>query len=173
MKRLKRNGKMGKLLFCFFVTTIITTVLTLSKYKSTTEGTSNTKIAFPSVELNSARIIETELNPDITEKQYIFSVSNKTEEKRTEVTMKYNIQINTLSDLPLQFELYTYNNNQKGETNLLQGNGNTTDYINFSFDEDKENQYMLVIKWNQAEKDYRYNNTIDYIQICANSVQVD
>lgn len=176
MRRRKSTKKIsvGKLIFLFLITTIIVTILTLSKYYSTTAGKSDAKVAFPLIELNSEQVLETDINPTSEEKEFIFAVANNRDEQRTQVTMKYTIQIKTLNNLPLEFELYTYENNIRGEQNLLQGKGNTTDYILLDdVESDEENPYILIIKWEEGQKDYRYNNTIDYVQVVVNGVQID
>ena len=73
----------------------------------------------------------------------------------------------------MELELYTYDNNTKGTENLLQGNGNITDDINFNFNEDKTDTYMLIIKWKDGQTDYRFSHTIDYVRVVVNGVQVD
>lgn len=170
-RRHKLNSK--RLIMCFIVTTIMVTILTLSKYKTTTAKESSAKVAFPAIDLLSDEILDVDINPTTEDKELIFAVTNTEEEKRTEVAMNYTVKIESLSNLPLEFELYTYDNNTKGTENLLQGNGNITDDINFNFNEDKTDTYMLIIKWKEGQTDYRYNHTIDYVQIVINGVQVD
>lgn len=173
-RRQRKKLRTDRLIFLFIITTIIVTVLTLAKYKSTvaTEE-SSAKVAFPAIDLLSDEVLDVDINPTTEEKEFIFSVTNTEEEKRTEVTIKYTIQIQTLSNLPLEFELYTYENEIKGTKNLLDGNGNITDYINFDFDEDKIDKYMLIIKWKDGQTDYRFSHTIDYVRVVVNGVQVD
>lgn len=174
-RRQRKKLRTDRLIFLFIITTIIVTILTLAKYKSTiaTEE-SSIKVAFPAIDLLSDEVLDVDINPTTREKEFIFAVANTEGEKRTQVSMKYTIQINTLSNLPLEFELYTYEDSVKGEHDLLNGNGSITDYIEFdSLDSDLQDMYMLIIKWKEGQTDYRYNHTIDYVQIVINGVQVD
>lgn len=173
-RRQRKKLRTDRLIFLFIITTIIVTILTLAKYKSTiaTEE-SSIKVAFPAIDLLSDEILDVDINPTTEDKELIFAVTNTEEEKRTEVAMNYTVKIESLSNLPLEFELYTYDNNTKGTENLLQGNGNITDDINFNFNEDKTDTYMLIIKWKEGQTDYRYSHTIDYVRIVVNGVQAD
>lgn len=173
-RRQRKKLRTDRLIFLFIITTIIVTILTLAKYKSTiaTEE-SSIKVAFPAIDLLSDEILDVDINPTTEDKELIFAVTNTEEEKRTEVAMNYTVKIESLSNLPLEFELYTYDNNTKGTENLLQGNGNITDDINFNFNEDKTDTYMLIIKWKDGQTDYRFSHTIDYVRVVVNGVQVD
>ena len=173
-RRQRKKLRTDRLIFLFIITTIIVTILTLAKYKSTiaTEE-SSIKVAFPAIDLLSDEILDVDINPTTEDKEFIFAVTNTEEEKRTEVAMNYTVKIESLSNLPLEFELYTYDNNTKGTENLLQGNGNITDDINFNFNEDKTDTYMLIIKWKDGQTDYRFSHTIDYVRVVVNGVQVD
>ena len=135
-RRQRKKLRTDRLIFLFIITTIIVTILTLAKYKSTiaTEE-SSIKVAFPAIDLLSDEILDVDINPTTEDKEFIFAVTNTEEE--------------------------------------LQGNGNITDDINFNFNEDKTDTYMLIIKWKEGQTDYRYSHTIDYVRIVVNGVQAD
>lgn len=172
--RKKKKLSSRKIVLLFILTTIVIVLQTISKFRSSVATNSTAKVAYPAIDLTSNQILETSINPDSTEKEFVFSVKNSNDENKTQVTMQYNIQIETLSNLPLEFELYTYNNETKGETNLLKENGNITDNFIFNdFVNDELNKYKLIIKWKEKETDYRYSNTIDYVRIKVNSEQVN
>ena len=163
----------SKLIILCLFTTIIVTFLSLSKYSSTVTSNSNTKVAAPVINLSSDNTLDLNISPLEDEKIYIFKVSNNTIEKKSEVSMEYNLQIKTLNNLPLDFELYTYDGNVKGDKNLLSGNGTITENISMGFDENITHQYMLIIKWNKSDTSYQYNNVAELIEILLHSEQVD
>ena len=107
-KKKKLNSR--KIVVLFIVTTIIIVFQTISKFKSSVATNSTARVAYPAIDLTSSQILETSINPNSAEKEFVFSVKNSNGVNKTQVTMKYNIQIESLSNLPLEFELYTYDN---------------------------------------------------------------
>ena len=171
-KHLKNKSVVIKLLIITILTTIIVTTITLSKYKTTTATDSNARVAFPVLNINSDKVLQIKISPNSSEKKYYFSVSNNSTDKVSEVSMQYNIQIDTLNNLPLIFEIYTYEDGNQGETNLLEGRGNTTDNIIMNLlPEETIHNYVLIVKWNTQYKDYMYSKTLDYITININGAQ--
>lgn len=172
----KRNIKISldKLIFLCIITTIIVAVISLSRYRTSIAGHSNAKVAIPVINLATEE--ETILDVSIVpgeEKEYIFSVENNKEEQKSEVTMEYTLQIKGLSNLPFEFELYTYENGVKGEKNLLATSGNTTGKYEIDFNQNIKHTYKLLIKWRDEEISYKYSKVADYVQIVLNSNQVD
>lgn len=154
------------------ITTIIVTTFTLSKYETTTAGSDNTRTAIPIITMSSDTL-DLKLDPENNEQDYIFKVSNYNEQNQTEVSMEYNLQIKSLSNLPLDFELYEYdasNNTAIGE-NLL--TNNVTENVTTKVGEKTQNTYLLKIKWREAETNYLFSQEIDYVQIILNSRQVN
>ena len=169
-KRISKQNNMPKLIFLCLITTIIVTTLTLSKYESTLAGNSNAIVAVPVMDL-STNTISLNINPIDEEKIYTFSVANIKDKQQSEVSMKYTIQIQSLENLPLEFELYAETDTRR-EKNLLSGNGKITDPIVMGLEEEKHT-YNLKIKWRELEDSYLYSQTIDYVQIVLNSEQID
>ena len=171
-KKNKKSKKItvDKLIFLCLFTTMIVIFLSISKYQSTTAGSDNIKVASPVIMLSS-NTLQIKINPIEAEQEYLFQVSNSDEEKRSEVSMKYTLEIKTLSNLPLDFELYQIGS----EENLLEGNGNTTKEITMYLNEDEKviNEYRLKIKWREEENSYKFSNVADCVQIVLNSTQVD
>ena len=104
------------------------------------------------------------------EKEYVFKVSNKEEDKISEVAMEYTLEINNANNLPVEFELYSCKSGVTDNTNLL--DNNKTSKIKLGLN-DEEQEYKLKIKWNQENKNYQYAKVIDYVQIVLNSSQID
>jgi len=88
--------------------------------------------------------------------------------------MEYSIRINNSKNLPLIFELYDYSEETKTEIgeNLLSAD-NVTSNISMLVGTKQSNKYILKIKWQEDERDYKYNKEIDYVQINVNSRQMD
>ena len=171
-KRQKRERKLKNLIMLCIFTTIIVTTLTLSKYKSSIAGNSNAKVATPIINISAENpVIAVKINPIQSENIYEFSVSNIKDDKKSEVSMEYTIQIESLRNLPLCYELYRIEDENETE-DLFEQNGDITETIQMNLEESKHT-YKLKIKWKEDEQSYLYAQTIDYIQIKINSSQVD
>ena len=111
------------------------------------------------------------INPIQNENVYMFMVDNTEEDKKSEVSMEYILKVLSFNNLPLEFELYKAEDVDES-TNLLEGNGNTTEPDILNWDEEAHN-YKLKIKWKNDEKSYLYAQTIDYVQIVLESEQAN
>lgn len=171
MRSKKLKITLDKLVFLCIVTTIIVATISLSKFKTIIATSSNAKVAVPIIDLSSTSL-KVSITP-LEEKTYTFSVTNNKDGRKSETAMEYTLQIKSLSNLPLEFELYTYDNSEKGENNLLSGSGKITDKIQMNIEENVLHTYQLKIKWKTDELDYRYSQVADYIQIVLNSNQID
>lgn len=170
------NRKNKLLLFAVIITTIIVATFAISKYQSTLASKSGTMAAIPVISLTSNTLnVNLEIDPINKEQDYIFQVSNYNDDLETisEVTMQYNLQIKTLNILPLEFELYNYdeeNNEMIGEDLLT---NSKSDNITIGFGEKEIQIYILKIKWKDDDKNYLYSKEIDCLQLVLNSEQVD
>lgn len=174
MREKKHKMSVQKLIILCIVTTIITTTLTLSKFKSSAEVGDNTKVAYPILNLSAeTSVIPVSISPAQSEHTYTFSVSNKETDKESQVSIEYTIQIESLENLPLEFELYTYDNEELGSENLFSGNVKVTDKIQIKINSDNTHTYQLKINWREGETSYLNSQTIDYIQIVVDSNQMD
>ena len=156
------------LLLCI-ITSIILVSVSISKYKNVMSVSDSVQVAVPIINLEE-NVLDVRINPTDTEKDYVFKVSNKEEDKKSEVSMQYTIQIKTLDNLPLEFELYKYENGQIGTTNLL--TNNITQNIPMKLGS-AEHEYQLKIKWQDNSNDYKYAKVVDYVQINLKSEQMD
>lgn len=173
-KKVENKLSIQKLIFFCIVTTIIVTALTLSKYESSVASSDNTKVATAIMNLSSEMsVIPVSVSPLEKEKEYIFKVSNIEEEKSSEVSMEYTLKIENLGNLPLDFELYTYDEEKIGNSNLLVGNGNITDKIEMKLNDEGIHTYKLKIKWREGENSYLYSQTIDYVRLVLKATQID
>ena len=175
MSRQKRNksSKTNIAIIILAVTAIIVLILSIAKYTSTLAANDAATTATPVLTFDTSNSLEVSISPVDGEKIYYFAVSNYTDVQVSEVTMDYYIQINSLSNLPLEFELYEYENNTIGDTNLLEGNGTTTDEIEIALDEETIHNYALKIIWQEDETSYKYADEIDYVEIVLHGEQIN
>lgn len=177
----KRRIKSPKLLIFFtFITMLIVTFLSLSKYRSTIAGSSTGRVAKYVLGISKNNIINIPIEPvePNNSQEFYFEISNETEnKKKNEVTLKYNIELENMANLPLEFKLYKYNEDST-EYDELRLNSNVTDNINISASDKINHKYKLELKWkknteNSNYDSYKYSKTIDYIKIIVNAAQVD
>lgn len=151
------------------VTAIILISVSISKYTNVISGIDSAQVAVPIINLEE-NTLDININPNDTEKEYVFKVSNKDENKTSEVAMEYTLEIKNTNNLPVEFELYSCKSGVTDSTNLL--DNNKTSQIKLGLN-DEEQEYKLKIKWNQENKNYKYAKVIDYVQIVLNSSQID
>lgn len=151
------------------ITTIILISVSISKYTNVISGGDSAQVAVPIINLEE-NTLDININPNDLEKEYVFKVSNKEEDKISEVAMEYTLEINNANNLPVEFELYSCKSGVTDNTNLL--DNNKTSKIKLGLN-DEEQEYQLKIKWNQENKNYQYAKVIDYVQIVLNSSQID
>lgn len=167
------KSKTSWIIFLTAVTTIIVLVFSISKYTTTLADADSAIVAMPIMNLSSSNSLELQISPTDEEKTYILQISNYLDSQTSEVSMNYYIQITSLGNLPLEFKLYTYENETIGDTDLLEGNGNMTDQIEMGFDQKTIHSYALKISWKSTETSYQYAGEIDYIDIIVRSEQID
>lgn len=167
------NKKNRILLLIVLISTVIVTMVSFSKYKTAVATSDSTRTAVPIITMNSEPL-NLSINPAENEQSYVFEIANYSGNKESEVSMEYSIRINNSKNLPLIFELYDYNEETKTEIgeNLLSAD-NVTSNISMLVGTKQSNKYILKIKWQEDERDYKYNKEIDYVQINVNSRQMD
>ena len=116
---------------------------------------------------------------------YTFSVSNFNEERKSDVDLKYNLKIQTTTNMPLEYRLYykEYNLDEKDiitRRDLLQDEDSSwynlltvgTTY-EFSYTERTTNIYYLVIDFPTVYKDViEYSDAIENIEVIIDSEQI-
>ena len=150
----KRIKSPKLLIFFTFITMLIVTFLSLSKYKSTIAGSSTGRVAKYVLGISTNNIISIPVSPvePNNSQEFYFELSNEEEnEKQNEVTLKYNIELENMANLPLEFKLYKYNENS-AEYNELKLNSNVTDSININASDKINHKYKLEIKWKENGK---------------------
>ena len=186
MKRIMDNTKL-KIEICIFFALLIGLLIlvpfTLSRFKTESRADATIDIAFfvTNDTYNYQEITLVDMIPGDT-KEYTFSVSNFKDDLRTEVNLKYNVEVLTTTNIPLQYELYLNNNgidNEVVDTNeIIQDDDNTyfrsikTIEKDFNFNENQTDIYKLVIKYPSEQKDINYQDSAENIEIRINAKQV-
>lgn len=176
----KTNSNKRNRLYLFaqilLITTILAVCLTLSKYKTVSESEVTTIVALNEFSTTINDINLDKLGPNTASSNYRFKIQNfdpENNSKISEINLNYTIQIKSGNYLPLKFELHPIiDGTVVQEENLFSNNtGNITDSIIFNAGVATINEYMLVIKWDSEEKDYKYSDEIDFVQILVNCSQ--
>lgn len=153
--------------------------ITFSTYTSNTKTTTDLSLANFVVDAKKLDHIDvdlSEINPGDTIK-YLFSVSNGSQEKASDVTIVYNIIVKTMHFMPINIELYdkedklimncdeSYNRNAGNELVCM------TDDIEMSYLEDVKHDYYLNIEFPTEYSSYEYASLIDYLNVQIKSHQ--
>lgn len=161
------------------ITIVLFTSFSLSKYKTTSTGSSGGRVAQYVLKINEDSTVNipiTDIKPNSSQ-EYYFEIINEENGKKNEVTLEYTIELENIANLPLEFTMYKYNEETK-QYEEIKLNANITDKIKMMADESKNHKYKIEIKWkdNNGEAtydSYKYSKTLDYIKIIVNAKQVD
>lgn len=165
-------------MLCFLV---IGFGLTYSFFYSSSGSSIDQKIAglvFNAKNKENLELVLNDLLPGDT-KEYEFSVANISEEKVSDVTVEYELSLETYHFLPLVIELYKVD---KEETLILtcvekpERNENnelvcTTETQELIHSEGKLDNYKLKVTFDKKYNDAIYSNLIDSIEIKIRSWQ--
>ena len=170
----KKNNKILIINICIIASIlIIVSIISVifSKYITRVDGTASIIVAHPKLALYDSNNILYCAVPTCDD-EIIFSVDNSESYGiMSQVALKYNIQVESCNNLPLEFELYKYENSERVGENLFYGTGSTTKDFLIEHTVDTSHCYCLVVKW--TDRDYKYSNTLDYIRITVNAAQTD
>lgn len=153
--------------------------ITYSMYIS--EANTNTSIALASFVFDADRkeninIPISNINPG-DDLKYAFSVSNNSQNKRSDVTIKYNIIIKTMHFIPLDIELYDGEDNliltcdETSQRNSLNEIECQTDDVTMSYIENIKDDYYLKVTFPEEYNTIEYSSLVDYINLEINSRQ--
>ena len=153
--------------------------ITYSLFTSSSRLVANQKIAQFVFNATKTDVIElpiTNLNPG-AKSEYKFQVTNNIDNKRSDVTIKYQMTIKTFHFMPLEINLYKENE----ETPLLtceESSRNTdnevvcnTEVQTMDYKLNATDNYKLVIEFPEIYNDDTYTDLVDYIDIEIKSWQ--
>ena len=161
VKKEKKFKIITILLLIFFVILLLLSGYTFAKSIEGTIINSNALLAEPIL------VVENNPSVDITATKntgtYIFKVKTYKEQKKSDVDLKFFIQV--ISDVDKSIELKLYENGKQ-----IDFNNNKTNYIKISKDNKKENEYRLEITYNK-DKLVSVSDIIQQIQIKIHTEQ--
>ena len=153
--------------------------ITYSLFTSSSKLVANQKIAQFVFNATKTDVIElpiANLNPG-AKSEYKFQVTNNIDNKRSDVTIKYQMTIKTFHFMPLEINLYKEN----AETPLLtceESSRNTdnevvcnTEVQTMDYKLNATDNYKLVIEFPEEYNDDTYMDLVDYIDIEIKSWQ--
>ncbi len=157
--------------------------ITYSKFTSTSSLAFKdqflAKFIFEAKETNKINLPLTDLNPG-DEVVYNFSVTNNKDNKRSNVNIDYQISLETFHFMPLDIKLYKVEDDEetlivtcdesysRDDENKLICN---SPIMTLSYEEAKEDDYKLVVTFNDSYNSLEYTNLVDYIDIFIKSEQ--
>ena len=158
---------------------LFTSGITYSLYSSTNEQEVAGLLASFVVDVEKTDNIDIPLN-DIKpgdELTYDFSVLNNSDDKKSDVSIIYNITINTLHLIPLEIDLYDKDNNlvltcdESYERNLKNELDCKSNDIEMIYDKDIKDNYTLKLKFDSKYSESEYSSLVDYINLKVDSYQ--
>lgn len=196
IRELKRNKKVkykfrfiifSIILLAIIFTGVFAVIKSFAFYNSKANLSLDIQTAVYVVEVGemSFNIDLEQIIPSDEEYIYTFSISNFNSEQRTDVDLEYTLEIQTTTNLPLQYKLY-YNTFNLSETDLIatetikqDEDGSYYNYFTigqnyeFSYKENQTNIYYLVIEFPLTYKEIiEYSDALENIQIIIKSNQI-
>ena len=179
---MKQDKKSKLKIIVMLVTSIVLICgsgITYSLFTSSSRLVANQKIAQFVFNATKTDVIElpiTNLNPG-AKSEYKFQVTNNIDNKRSDVTIKYQMTIKTFHFMPLEINLYKENE----ETPLLtceESSRNTDNEVvcnievqTMDYKLNATDNYKLVIEFPEEYNDDSYTDLVDYIDIEIKSWQ--
>ena len=174
----KRLLKSMMILLIIIIGCLVIISKSLSKYENEVQTRVESNIAFylTKTEYMTKSIKLTDIKPSSVPYVYTFTVGNVDGNKRSEV-----------DNIPLRYELYMNEDYQSNESTNLISSENTvvekdedgTYFQTFTFNEEelyystsKTNSYTLLVYYDLADKDAKYQDTIESIRIVVDSSQI-
>lgn len=169
------------IIVCLFVL-ICGTGITYSLFTSNSSLIANQKIAqfiFDATKTDTIELPITDINPGDEPVNYTFQVANTLEEKKSEVTINYQVIIKTYHFIPLQIALYKEGTNEPimicDETN---GRDKETNQLICKSDSQKlvhndevTDKYRLELTFPEEYNSEVYADLVDYLEIDISSWQ--
>ena len=169
------------IIVCLFIL-ICGTGITYSLFTSSSNLIANQKIAqfiFDATRTDSIELPITNLNPGDEPVKYTFQVTNNLEQKKSEVTINYQIIVKTYHFMPLDIKLFKEgveeailicddDFSRDEATNQLICNSDIQKMVHSDEVTDK---YTLELKFPEKYNSEVYSNLVDYIDIDINSWQ--
>jgi len=172
---MKTISKKKKIIIYIMISIMIITIVgiasTYAFFLVETHTTGKTEVdinADPIIDLTS-NTLELSISPSKKGNEYLFSVEIVNGEEVTNASMQYDLEFQSLGNLPLEFELYEQSDEEE-VNNLLVENGKATNVLRLNSEKYKT-EYKLKVNWKENSNSYLYSETIDYVKIILESSQ--
>ncbi len=109
--------------------------------------------------------------------KYEFAISNNSNTKKSDVTIKYNIKIKTMHFIPLEISIYDIDDNlvmscdETNERNSLNELECISEDIIMPYMENVKDEYYLKLVFPLEYSDIEYSSLVDYINLEIDSSQ--
>lgn len=163
---MKKEIKLPKLLFFFFITTVIVTELTLSKYGSTATLSDTVKVALFANDVTTTVAATQNIYPGSDPVIIPITVTNKEESKVCQVseTFVIDLKVNENPNIPLEYSLCK--NATCTSTVAKNSDGYYTDStFNFQANREESKTYYLKVYWPEIYNDSSYAFEVDYVKL--------
>ncbi len=155
--------------------------ITYSLFTSDSKLVANQKIAKFVFNATKTDIIElpiSNLNPG-SKSEYTFQVTNNIDNKRSDVSIKYQMIIKTFHFMPLEIKLYKVTNKEELILSCDESYSRNSDnelvcnaaIQTMEYELNKTDNYKLVVEFPEAYNDDTYTELVDYIDIEIKSWQ--
>ena len=153
--------------------------ITYSLFTSSTKVVANQKIAkfvFNAAKTDVIELPISNLNPG-EKAEYTFQVTNNIDNKRSDVTIKYQMTIKTFHFMPLEINLYKENEGtplltcEESSRNADNEVVCNTEVQTMDYKLNATDNYKLVIEFPEEYNDDSYTDLVDYIDIEIKSWQ--
>lgn len=184
--RIMNNDKLKIQIILFIILLVLLSFLipyTISRFKTEARGDANIDIAFYLLKekyLHENLSIE-DFEPGMR-RDYNFTVSNSDGTNRSEVTLEYDVELITTTNLPLEYKVYKIENEVDNllalEENLDTDSNGTyfkkvqTEKIVLPYTDDYTDYYKVSIYFPEEYKNYKYQGVPEHIGIKVNSRQL-
>ena len=164
--------RVAALLMCLVLLTAYLLSGAYSKFYTSASGGDSGRVAHFSPDFTSANVLDFEnATPGHTDK-IDFTVQNYTDDKASEVAMKYKIVLKTTGNIPLTFTLLD------GETTLKVWNYGEREYEYdpsrvFGVGTKETHNYKLKIEWPSGKNSAQFSGMTDAIYLSAEFEQID
>lgn len=163
-----------KLVFLCFITTIIISEITFSRYRTTLSNYNTSRVAIMANDISLDLATPADMYPGSAPAVIAITLTNVDDGKICEVAQSYTISIKRgeTTNIPFDFELYKdfactelVNKNELGVF--------LDDSFIFKAGVREEHTYYLKINWPEEYNDASYAFEIDYFKVIINATQIN
>lgn len=170
--------RIAALLVCLVLITTYLLSGAYSKFFSGASGSDSARVAHFSPKFTSTEIIDVEnAKPGYTA-EIDFTVQNTSDDKVSEVAMKYKIVLKTTGNMPLKFTVCKSDGSDSKEFICNGTSGEktyeyTNDTLVFGVGTKETQNYKLKIEWSSGENDAKFSGMTEAVYLSVEFEQID